>query len=178
MTVAGFTVVNEETLHVHVDETPAGESDVAAVAERFNARHHDGHRFDLLDIRAENGERWVECRKIETPSPRLRSLDGRLRLGVSRSNGRAFCELRQARPKGGAWSNLYKASLADLNAAAGVNVVRELRAVGATALGTRGEVLGDDGQRRSFMCVTFDPNASVVPIIAFVLTRAAPLLEA
>jgi len=68
--------------------------------------------------------------------------------------------------------------LADLNAGAGVNVIGELKSVGASALGTRAAVLGDDGMRRSFMCVTFDPDGSAVPIMAFLLTRAAPLLEA
>ena len=53
----------------------------------------------------------------------------------------------------------------------------ELQAIGASAFGTRGEVLGDDGQRRSFMCVMFDPDTSVVPVAAFLLTRPVPLLQ-
>jgi len=42
---------------------------------------------------------------------------------------------------------------------------------------TRGELLGDDSPRRTRLCTTFASGPEVVPVVAHVLTRVAPVLR-
>ncbi len=133
-TQSGFEIVRAGLFDLQVTQMPAGADDVSGTAKVFTASHIDGHRLDLLAIRAANGESWVEARRIESESPWVRKLDGRLRLTIGRHpEVGSWCELRLAKPKPGGWSNLFGVTLEDLDAAAGVSVERELRRPGETS---------------------------------------------
>jgi hypothetical protein len=85
-----------------------------------------------------------------------------------------WCELTQARPKGGSWANLYKASLHELDEEAGASVANELRRARGK-VGTRWEQLGDSGRRREYLCSVFERENELAPVVGFLLTRVAPL---
>lgn len=159
-------------------QTPSGASEQPASAACYRVVLPGGHHLDVLDVRAENGDRWIEARRIESTSPWVRSLDGRLRLTIQRrADGKHWCELRQARAKPAGWSNLVNASLSELDEGAGLDVAHELRAAGAAGVGTREDLLEDDGPRRRAMCVAFRADDEVTPVSAFVLTRVLPLVR-
>jgi hypothetical protein len=175
-TESDFDLLRGNVLSLNIGETPGQTANVTAEATCYTATHESGHRLDLLSIRAENLERWIEARRIESPSPWVRNLDGRLRLTIGRaSSGEHWCELRQAQPKGAGWSNLFGASLEELDRGASVSVARELRVAGARDIGTRATVLGEEGRRRSSLCVLFDWENEAVAVLAFLLTRVLPL---
>lgn len=173
----GWRVSPNGRVDISVDETPAEGANVKARATVYMASHPAGHSLDVLYVMAENGERWVEARRVKSPSVRLKRLDGRLRLTIQPHQGQAYCELRQARAKGGSWANLYKATLDELSAGAGVGVHGLLGQAGAHSVGSRADVLGDTDRRRTFLCVRFDRDAEEVPIVAFLLTRVLPLSD-
>jgi hypothetical protein len=68
-------------------------------------------------------------------------------------------------------------SEAELDRAAGLPVRSTLLRAGALAMGTRQEVLGECDERRHRLCATFPRAATLVPVLAFVLARVAPLID-
>ena len=48
-----------------------------------------------------------------------------------------------------------------------------LLAHGASAVGTRAELLGDDGRTRTRFGALFPEDAELVPVVAYALTRVA-----
>jgi hypothetical protein len=87
--------------------------------------------------------------------------------------------LRQARvkPDESQWSNPFKASLDELDAAAEVDARAELLSVGAQAVGTRSKLLGDEGLRRTDLCVTYRADDLIVPVVSYTITRVLPILR-
>jgi hypothetical protein len=75
-------IVRKQEFDLLVDETPSKARDVAARAARYGLSHHDGLGMELRLIAAENGERWVEARDVESPASFVRKVDGRLRLTI------------------------------------------------------------------------------------------------
>jgi hypothetical protein len=135
--------------------------------------------MELRLIWAANGERWVEARGIETTLSMLHRIDGRLRLTIETPRPAiSACALRVARTKPDGWSNLVDASLSELTDAARVPIGMELRRVGALDVGPRAIVLDDTGRSRNRLVVTFEEDNEAVPILAFALTRVAPLVRA
>ena len=70
-----------------------------------------------------------------------------------------------------------QASEFELDMAARVCIRCALQIAGATAMGTRQEVLGVCDDRRHHLCTTFPVGARLVPAVVFALTRVAPLLH-
>ena len=174
-TECGFEIVYAGDVDVTIAETPGQIAEVSGHAACFSATHAGGHRLDLLKVQSANGECWVEARRIESSSPWLRNLDGRLRLTIASTSQVQWTELRHARAKSAGWSNLFGATLSELDSGARVSVAQELRAVGALDLGSRRVVLGDEGRRRGALCASFENGNDAVPVLAFLLTRVMPL---
>lgn len=105
-------------------------------------------------------------------------LFGRQRLAVE-TWGADFdqVELCQAQLDGGRALRLAEVSEYELDAFAGTCLRCALKLAGATAMGTRQEVLGVGDERRRVLCVTFPRPVQRVPIAAFVLTRIMPLIN-
>jgi serine/threonine protein kinase len=120
--------------------------------------------------------RWVVVSDtFQTPLP-LKRLGQGLRMGSTIDGDRIMIELRQARINNDKlWSNVYKATPAELDAGAGCDVGELLYAWGGVGYGTREEVVGDDSRRRNDMCVTGSPNVEHLPAVAYLLTRVLPL---
>jgi hypothetical protein len=72
---------------------------------------------------------------------------------------------------------LAEASEYELDAYAGACLRCALLAAGAAAMGSRQEVLGVGDERRHVLCATFPREARLVPVVAFALSRVAPLLN-
>ena len=146
----------------------------AAEAECYEVRGPGGVDLVIRDARWESGERDVAVLDRGTCPQHLDRLRNGLRLQVAR-HGQFYVELRQARLKEGGWSNLFAATEHELDAGAGTRAFDALYAAGAQAVGTREILLGDQGRTRSRLGATFREEADAVPVVAYVLTRVAPL---
>lgn len=177
LTESGFIIERAGELSFRVTQTPGRVSDVRATAYRYDVLHSDAE-LELHLLWAANGERWVEARNVSSLVPMLARLEGRLRLTIeSHRDGVSFAALRQATPKSENWSNLADVTLTELSHAAGVPIMRELRRVGAVDVGPRSIVLEDTGRSRNRLVVSFPDENEVVPILAYALTRLAPLVN-
>jgi hypothetical protein len=177
-TESGFAITRTREASAVVAQTPARISDVRATAFCYSLSQPDTE-MELRLIWAANGERWVEARDIETTWSTLHRIDGRLRLTIeSPRPGLSACALRLARTKPDGWSNLVDATLSELTVEAGTPIGLELRRAGARDIGSRASVLNETGRSRNRLIATFDDDNEAVPILAFVLTRVAPLVRA
>lgn len=176
-TRSGFAITRSGESEVLVSETPGGRADVGALAVGFAVVHPDVE-LELRLLAATNGERWVEARNIRSFLTYVPRLEGRLRLTIDPHGAFSLCALRLAVPKGESWANLYDATLAQLCDASGVPVARELKSVGAIDVGSRHALLEDTGRTRRRLIATFAHPNEEVPVLAFVLTRLAPLVRA
>jgi hypothetical protein len=86
-----------------------------------------------------------------------------------------YAELRQVRLKPNGRGNLFAASEPELDDGAGVSLVRELQRHGALLVGTREELLGDEGRSRNRWGVRFPADGQIVPVLAYVCTRIEPV---
>ncbi len=108
--------------------------------------------------------------------PRFDGLVGRHRLGIRGAGPHSYMMLGQARLTEGARTAFFWPMPEDLEAGAGVPFKETLLGFGASAVGTRSEVLADSGRHRNRSVVMFDPaKAPHLPTVAFVLTRVAPV---
>ncbi|HWQ25107.1 MAG TPA: hypothetical protein VNK94_13475 [Gaiellaceae bacterium] len=176
-TESGFLVHHVGQIPVEVIKTPGGRENTEGVASTYDV-HHPKAQVELRLVSTPHGERWVEARNVRSFLRYLPRLEGRLRLTIDSQRSFSTCALRLAAPKGESWANLRDASLAELGEAAGVAVGRELRGVGALEVGTKGAILGETGRTRKRLIATFPDDNEHVPVLAFVLTRLAPLVRA
>lgn len=131
----------------------------------------------LAHVTWECGEREIRrTRRHDTLGWQDRLL-GRQRLEIE-AWGEGYCsiELGQAQLTARDVVEIREASEYELDAGARTCIRCALRAVGASSMGTRQEVLGVCDEDRHRLCVTFPEDAWRVPILAFALTRVAPLL--
>lgn len=154
-----------------------GREDADGLARTWWLRSGDEILLCLADVAWENGARDVRVLDRGHSPQRYDRLVQGVRLGVQSHGDDRVCELplRQNRIKPGDWSNLYKASLAELSTGAGLDVREALLDAGALEVGTRWEVLVDDGRRRAESCVLFHAGELRVPAVAYALTRVLPL---
>ncbi len=162
---------------------PMGKGDPIPRVEvdRFEV-HLPGSRRLVIDVvETPDGSGWVVTKDAHGAGPILERLEQGLRLQVQVTNdGLRWAEIRQARPtpeRGPDWSNLFKASLDELRAGAGVDLEEAISERAGGLLGTRDEVLGDSGPRRTFACATFPAGDSHGPLAAYLLSRVLPLMH-
>lgn len=154
-------------------ETASG-AFAAGSAAYFEVQGPEGLHLGVRDISWENGERDIVTFARHSSPQIYDTLVERLRLSVLVRGG-VYVELRQARVRANGHAGLFDASLAALSRGAGVDVPGILRQFGATAVGTRSEILGDTGRSRHRIgaCLAAGPGSS--PLVAYVLTRIAPV---
>lgn len=152
------------------------------VGEVFQATDDRGLSLDVARIVWTTGEQDVRAIG-DVPGPRaLRRLEhGALRMGIYfLEPDLAWVELSQARIKKNAqrqWSTRVRATQEDLDKGAGTNTLRVLYAAGAKQVGARKAILKDAGNRKQYYCATFARTNTLVPVVAYVLTRVLPLLR-
>jgi hypothetical protein len=170
--VGAFTLRRLEDGVAAKGETASGQTSVGAVV-LYELTGSDNLHLTVRDTRWANGERdVVACERHESPE-RFDTLIDRLRLAVL-DHGGLYVELRQARLRPNGHAGLYNASAADLEVA-GVEVRKTLLAHGAVEVATREDLLGDTGPARFRMGARFSDQDSLVPLVAYVLTRVCPV---
>jgi len=162
-------------------QTPGGEADQRVMVTRAVLRSGSEVQLDIEYCEAENGERWVHAVNAHSSPACIHRLVHGLRPGIHRIPGRdavRFMELRQARivddPE---WPRLRKVPIGDLDDGAATGVEAMLIELGAEVVNTREVAWGDEGRRRTDLCVVFDAENVIVAMVAYALTRLAPLVE-
>jgi len=140
-----------------------------------------GWKMQLAYLTWESEEREVRAVNCDSIEHRMHDICNRVRMSVyehAEDHDKAWIELSQARMTRGGGSDRATRKRATaiqlLEGAGGIQANRELRSLGAD-FGTRGQILGDPGLRRGYLCTSFATNNSVVPAVAFVLTRVLPV---
>jgi hypothetical protein len=132
-------------------------------------------RLTVRDTSWANGERDIVTSERHDSPQRFDTLVERLRLPVSRRGEHLYAEPRQVRLKPNGRGNLFAASEDELDDGAGVSVAHQLARHGADRTGTREELLNDDSRARARLGIRFGDHADLVPVIAYVCTRVAPV---
>ncbi len=146
------------------------------VARLYQVKGPKRLRITVADIAWSNGERDVRTTDRHTSSPRFDRLVHGLRIGVHVApDGLLRIDLRQARMTSELWSQAKQASLLELSDVAGFDVDAMLRAHGAVAVATRGQLIGDTSTHRNKICALFPPSGSLVPVVAYAATRVLPV---
>jgi hypothetical protein len=172
--IGAFTITPlGETVDIEGDTTDGVAS--TGRGTLYEVTGDDRLRLTVRDTRWDNGERDVVATLRHDSPQRFDTLIERLRLPVAERGDSLYAELRHVRLKENGRGNLHAPGEAELDAGAGVSVAHALMQHGATAVGTRGELLGDEGRMRSRMGVRFPRDAELVPLVAFVCTRVAPV---
>jgi hypothetical protein len=175
-TESAFLIARAGQLDVRVTATPFGVRDVMSTVYVYSLAHTDLLQCELWLAWASNGERWVQAENVLSPLPLLHKLDGRFRLSIGEEAGSSNCPLFVARPKPDGRVSLIRPSMRELSDRTDVSVPTELRHVGAIDVGSRESVLGDSGRNRKTLVATFSTENEDVPVLAYALTRFAPLL--
>lgn len=134
-------------------------------------------RVEVGFVRWPNGEEDVQQLSWLAGPEAVAGLTGRLRMSIYQVGDRDWCEVEQAwvdpsgRPKRG------MVDLEALDAGAELSSAKLLRQLGGE-IGTRSQLLQDQGPRRNRLCVVFSPDTPIVPIAAFVISRLAPVIAA
>jgi hypothetical protein len=131
----------------------------------------------IRDVTWVTGDREVFAPERETGNdPRYDGIVGRHRLGIKRADGISYMVLAQTRLNGTPKPTQRYVGIDELDRGAGVRFAPTLLGLGATAIDSRAELLGDTSTHRNRLAVTFDQErAPHMPVAAFVLTRVAPV---
>ena len=103
-----------------------------------------------------------------------------LRIGVhvndSTSSTALRLDLKQAQAREGKkWPSARQADSVTLDAGADCDVAAALLTSGATVIESRETAIGDTSTHRNALCVLFPRDAVLVPPLAYLLTRIAPI---
>ena len=172
----GFSLTPVSTTRFELEVDPAGDEQGPGDLITYLVRGPLGELVELLQYRADDGAVWV-CggETFQTPMP-LQRIGRALRLGGQAVDDGVMFELRMAKitdDKG--WSNLYQVKLPELEERSGVDVAEVLKQFGATATGTRAEIIGDTSNRRNMLCAVGPPDAEHLAAVVHFITRALSL---
>jgi hypothetical protein len=174
LSVGAFTVRPLDRLVKLSGETPSG-IDASGMSRLVELVGPYGLRLTIRDTNWASGERDVVATERHDSPERFDTLIERLRLSVLDRRG-PYVELRQARLRPNGRAGLFDADLPTLNAGAGLDVEQSLISHGALEIGTRERLLGDVERTRKRLGARIAPSGEDwVPIVAYVLTRVAPV---
>ena len=147
-------------------------------AYQFELRAGNRVALTLGEVHWANGDWEVRGLSVERAPDSLRRLEHGLRMGVRRmTRGRGLVEIRVARCKDQNWSNMFQTSETEMKQIIGAPLGTFLRKFGALEVGSREDVLGDVSNRRNDLCATFNDDDSLVPIVAYFVTRVLPIAQ-
>lgn len=158
-------------------ETPDGQAS-SGRGRLYDVSDGGESRLTVRDTSWANGERDVVATERHDSPQRFDTLVERLRLAVLPHGKGLYVELRQARLKPNGRGNLFVPDEEALDAGAGVSVARALERHGAMHVGTREVLLEDTGRSRTRLGALFPREAELVPLVAYVCTRVAPVAQA
>lgn len=148
--------------------------------QAYNFRLVAGKRIDMLigEVHWSNGDWEIRVLEAERAPDSLRRLEHGLRMGFQRlPRRRAVAEIRVARCKDAAWSNMFKTTRTEMKSIIGKDIGAFLSQFGTVEVDTRETVLGDSSNRRGDLCVLFDDDNSLVPVVAYFVTRVLPISQ-
>ena len=170
----------------------------------FEIKFNDSVLVQAAHFHWNNGEEDVRTVWVVEGAQALNRLEGGLRLGIKRVSDsmpaaeRAqethhlrtgqdclrsdlrWLELRQARinrQQPNKWSNLYRATLDDLREGAGFDIMEPLERAGGLAVDTKEMLLHAADRTRFALCAIYHVNSSWFPLVAYTVTRIAPLMN-
>lgn len=134
----------------------------------------------LADIQWANGEREVRGWSRHESSELYEQVVDRLRIGVYRSerfSQMAVMDIRVPSPSenGVRRATVRRTNVTTLSGTLGIDVVQALDKLGEAIVGTRAELLRDEGTRRNDLCVAFPADSLVVPAVVWSLVRPIAL---
>jgi hypothetical protein len=159
----------------HVDGETCEQVQSSGRGALYEVGDGGGMRLSVRYTRWDNRERDVVATVRHDSPQAFDTLIERLRLPITRRGTDHYAELRHVRLKPNGRGNLFTPSVEELDAGAGVCVEDELLRHGAIRVGTREQLLADTGGTRGRLGVLFPPENEIVPVIAFVCTRVAPV---
>ena len=170
-----------------LDGTTASGQSSRGTAAIWEATGVPGVAITVADVRWVNGERDVRAVDVVCPLPialggprPLARLERGSRLSVLTRGAMQYVELQVSRIDPSSpemWSSTYKADENDFRLLLGDHWKEALLAEGATGVGSRESLIGDDGRRRRFLCAVMQCDDSPLPVMAYFLTRVLPLLD-
>jgi hypothetical protein len=138
-----------------------------------------GVAVDVAVITWAAGSREVAAIDCHGSPPRIQRLARGGRMGIHvASDTQEWMELRISRLTSADWSSEFQTTLPELKMVTRLAVGERLSELGATALGTRADVLGESGRRRNELAVVFPRADFAVPVAAYCCVRVLPLLYA
>ena len=151
----------------------------------FKVSGPDGIDLELADVRWDNGEREIRVVGRGNSPEKYDHLKNKRRVAIKSAFvvGQPNCvymELAQARWKSDEddrSSKYWRVTIQELSKDANTDITGALMQAGATKVDTRENVRDDRSSRKHVPCVMFDKSNSRVPIIAYVLSRIAPLVR-
>lgn len=150
------------------------------VAESGTAIFHRLEGPDLevtfADVHWTNGERELRGWDRHDSGAEYEALVGRLRMGIhdaERYRGMSSAEIRLLKASAdGKSSQVYKTSDGELASLLGFSVSSALDTLTEAMVGTRGELLKDEGARKNQLAVVFETTDLVTPAVVWALSRA------
>ena len=137
----------------------------------------DGIALETAYLIFDNGDRDVRVLETgDTPSPYARLGHGG-RMGVYALGDQLYSEIRAMKLGDENWSNLQRASYAEVESWLGTNVNEFLDSHGCSELTTRENLFGDQGRRRNELACSFDFGNHLAVFVLFALSRPLPLLK-
>ncbi len=163
---------------VEIEATPmSGGEPIAATQHLSFVTGPDGIALETAYLIFSNGDRDVRVIETgDTPTPYSRLGHGG-RLGVYPLGEMHYCEARAMKLGDENWSNLQRATFAEIEGWLGSSVNEFLSSIGASKLMTREELFGDEGRRRNELASSFESVNFMAPFAIFALTRPLPLLK-
>jgi len=158
-----------------------GGVDGTASGQSYCLMTNFGWKMRLACLQWESGEREMRALDCDARAHRMHDMCNRLRMSVyavDGSPGFSWMELSQARliaETDPIRTTKKKASEAEIMEGAGGIAPRAAFARIGAKFGTREELLGDTGRRRSYLCALFPIESAAVPAVAFTLSRVLPV---
>jgi serine/threonine-protein kinase len=177
----GDLVVEPLEQYEERDVAPMGSGDriPLVTVDPFRVTLPDGGVLVIDVVREPDGTGWVHTGSTSGVGPVLERLEHGLRMGINRDPSVGlWAELRQARlepARGPHWSNLFQATLEELNEGAGLDVAAVIAETCGGEVGERSAILGDSGRRRRYVCATLPDGSARGPLAAYLVTRVLPL---
>jgi hypothetical protein len=165
-----------ETVRISGETFSAGIQEGSARA--YSVGIPDGGLLEVAATHWDSGDRDVRTiTRLAGPVAYDRLLKG-LRLGIAAApDGGFFCELGITQHHLDKQPTVVRAVPEDLELMLSQDVGAMFTSLGATAYGTREDIMGETNKRRFYLGVTFPDSAVDVPIAAYVLTRVLPIMK-
>lgn len=172
-----LSITLREAPYVWEGQPAAGGERQSGVARVAAVTGPGGIAIDLAVI-VWPGSKEVAALDCYGSPPRIQRLGRGGRIGIrdAETHDHEWMELRISRLTSAEWSSEFQTTVAELSTVCRLDASAALRALGATGVGTRHDVLADEGRRKNEVAVRFPAGSIEAPLGAYCLVRVLPLL--